>query len=269
MPPTHDAESATSLLPSESPFELHAVESPLIVYPRGGSPWLAYPHKDEEHFVRASFDRWDAMRVARGEYPPYPLAGGRSGLLVVENSRWFRDRYAYERQHYGTAYGFGGNVDEMLEEFEHFLFLFHDEFVEVIAAGVCFETSTAPFDLESPVRRVGLDDLADACTLEQFEEHGIRIHLRKDARSREELLEASRLCDQALYQVALELDGSIRVTHRLTVRTQRGTTKSRWRSFNKVEARFDGILDDPSALRPLVSRYAAEVAARRAARRTR
>jgi hypothetical protein len=269
MPPSHDAEGATSLLASESPFELHAVESPSIVCPRGGSPWLAYPHKDEEHHVRASFDRWDAIRVARGEYPPYPSAGGRSSLLVVENSRCLRDRYAYERQHYGTAYGLGGNVDEMLEEFEHFLFLFHDEFVEVIAAGVCFETSAAPFDLESPVRRVGLDELPASCTLERFEEHGIPIHLRKDPRSRGELLAASRLCDQALYQVALELDGTIRVTHRLTVRTQRGTTKSRWRSFNKVEARFDGVLDDPSALRPLISRYAADVAARRAARRAR
>jgi hypothetical protein len=258
------SESATDLLETESPFEPDAVDSPLLVYPTGGSPWLAYPHRDEEHFVRASFDRWDALRVSRGEYPPYALSRGRSCLRIVENSGWLQERYAYEVRHYGKAYRFGGDVKEMLEEFEHFLFLFHDEFVEVIAGGVCFEISSSPFDLNTSVTKPGLEELSEAFTSERFEEHGIRVQLRKDPRPQAELLAASHLCDQSLYQLALELDGEARVTHRLTIRTRRGEIKSRWRSFfGRVEASFNGLLDDPRALRPLIERYAREVAERR------
>ena len=263
MQPKACPDTATCLLPADSAFTPDTVESPLIVYPRQGTPWIAYPHADEEHFVRASFDRWDALRVSRGEVLPYETSDLGAAIFVVDHSRWLQERYDYERRHYGTAYGFGGDVNEMLEEFEHFLFRFHDENVEVIAGGVYFEVAAHPFDLDTPLTQVGRDELPEAYTVDRLEAHGIPMQIRKDPRAPAALLAASRLCDQSLYQLALELDGETSVTHRLTVRTQRGATKSRWRSFGRVDATFDGVLADPRELRPLILRYAAEVADRR------
>ena len=119
------------------------------------------------------------------------------------------------------------------------------------------------FDLDTPLTQVGRDELPEAYTVDRLEAHGIPMQIRKDPRAPAALLAASRLCDQSLYQLALELDGETSVTHRLTVRTQRGATKSRWRSFGRVDATFDGVLADPRELRPLILRYAAEVADRR------
>jgi hypothetical protein len=272
MCPENAIEKSFPLVPFESPFQPDAVDSPLVVYPPQSAPWLTYPHRDGDHFVRASFDRWDALRVCRGEYPPSAISGGRSSLRFIENSRWLRERYEYEWEHYGRnkQYAFGRNVDEMLEEFDHHVFLFHDEFVEVIAGGVSFETATTPFGLETPLVRLGLDELPETQTLERYEEHGLVVQIRRDPRPIADLVAASSLCDQSLFQVALELDGAARVSHRLTVRTRRGRTLSRWRSFfGRVDASFDGVVDDVATLRPMIARYADEVAERRRQRRAR
>jgi hypothetical protein len=93
------------------------------------------------------FDRWDSLRVSRGEYPAYPAGDHHErwcALGIVRPSGWLNERYEYEREHYGEAYGFGDDVTEMLTEFEHYLFKFHDEFVEVIAGGVHFDLADEP-----------------------------------------------------------------------------------------------------------------------------
>jgi hypothetical protein len=266
-------ELARRLLDGSSPLQPDPVDSPEVVFRSGTGARLIYPARGDEHFVQVSFDRFDALRVCRGEYPPYviPQEHG-SCVFTVESSRWLLERYNYEFEHYGKnqQYGFGRDVGEMLDEFDHFLFLFHDEFVEVIAGGVCFETSPAPFAPGARLRRPGLDELADEFTAERFEEHGIWVQVRRDPRPRPELLAASRLCEQSLYQVALELDGATRVTHRLAVRTRDGQAKSRWRSsFGRVEATFDGVPDEIQVLRPLIAAYVSEVAAQRKTMRKR
>jgi hypothetical protein len=264
---TSRGEIAKPLLDAASHLQPDPVDSPSVVYSYGATT-LVYPGRSDEHFVRVSFDRWDALRVCRGEYPPFTETEiTASSIFTVESSSWLRERYDYEYEHYGKnkQYCFGADVGEMLHEFEHFLFVFHDEFVEVIAAGVCFETRSQPFEASTPLTRLGLDELPDTCTVERFEQQGIHAQLRKDPRPRSEILAASRLCDQSLYQLALEEhDGSARVTHRLTVRTQHGETKNRWRSFfGRVEATLDGFPEDDRDLRPLIARYVGEVAERR------
>jgi hypothetical protein len=47
----------------------------------------------------------------------------------------------YENKHYGKSHEFGGNVNEMLTDLKHYLFSFHDQFMEIIARGFWFEES--------------------------------------------------------------------------------------------------------------------------------
>ncbi len=62
-------------------------------------------------------------------------------IFKVCNSPLLIERFEYEQKHYGKAYEFGGNVQEMLTDFTHYVFSFHDEFIEVIARGFWFEES--------------------------------------------------------------------------------------------------------------------------------
>jgi hypothetical protein len=251
-------ERAHLLLPLDSPFRPDPVLSPQveyapirIVYEGHAVPW-----------VRVTFDRWDSLRVCRGEYLPYDTDGSATSY-TVSDSRWLRERHAYEAKHYGTSYSWGKNVDEMLEEFDHYLFRFHDEFVEVIAGGVWFEASATPFGDDLPVLHPPSAELPDAAIVERLEAHGIGFQIRKDPRPHDQLLEASRLSDQSLYQVWIELDGDASILYRLTLRTRDGTLTSRWRSsFGTVEQTFSRV-PDLDEVRPLVAAYAHTVAEHR------
>lgn len=215
------------------------------------------------------FHRWDSLRVCRGEFPAYRSAdsgGGRVGLYVVRPSTWLRERHGYESKHYGDSYSFNNDVDEMLEEFEHYLFRFHDQFVEVIAGGVHFDVSDKPYGGGELHQRPGWADLPESAVAHRWQCSGIVCEVRVDGRDEATVLEASRFCDQAIVQVALQQEGSASVSHRLSVRTRDGVTKSRWRGhFGAAKNTFDGI---PSldAIRPLVEAHAAQVRERRDAR---
>jgi hypothetical protein len=132
-------EKMQALLPADSPFRPESVTGPRIVYDADEGPVaFGYLGHTELH-IRVRFDRWDAMRICRGEHSPYPEPPGPwGGIYTVENSHWLRQRFEYESRHYGDAYNFNNDVREMLEEFDHYLFRFHDEFVEVIAGGIWF-----------------------------------------------------------------------------------------------------------------------------------
>ncbi len=57
----------------------------------------------------------------------------------IENSAWLKERHKYESVNDGSSYEFGGNVDEMLSDFNHDIFSFPDQFIEVITRGIWFE----------------------------------------------------------------------------------------------------------------------------------
>jgi hypothetical protein len=95
---------------------------------------ILYPAAEGEQWVRVTFEGLDSLRVCRGEYVPYEeLPGKYSAVYLVENSAWLRERHAYEAEHYRGSYEFGGDVDELLTDFQHYLFKFHDQYVEVLA----------------------------------------------------------------------------------------------------------------------------------------
>ena len=98
---------------------------------------------EDDKFGRITFEKIDSIKVCRGEYMPYrhdPYEHG-DWVYQIKNSKWQNERYAYEKENYEDAYEFGGNVEEMITDFKHYLFSFHDEFVEVIAKGFWFEQS--------------------------------------------------------------------------------------------------------------------------------
>lgn len=245
--------SASFPLPGDvEQFEPHPVDAPEIRYGAHGV-FLDYRSRDDSGWVRVVFNRWDSIRVSRGEYPPYHDSGGHpSALAIVRPSSWLRERHSYESRHYGSSYGFGADVNEMLTEFEHYVFFFHDEFVEVIAGGVHFDTSVAPASGNTLHSRPGWAPLPDSAHEERWQFSGISYRVRSSLADRAQIVEASQLCDQVLVDLAPELDGRALLTHSLRVRTRDGRTVSRWRDpFGRVERTFKGV-PEIDELRPLI-----------------
>lgn len=120
----------------EVPLEADSVDSPIIYY---GEPMTAIHFITEDgRWGRITFERLDSLRVSRGENEPFPPAtddaDGFHWVSTISNSAWLRERYEYEKRHYGSAHNFGGNVDEMPEEYFHYVFSFRDQFVLEVGA---------------------------------------------------------------------------------------------------------------------------------------
>lgn len=125
------------------PVIADSVLSPDIYY--GNDITGIYFSTHDDQFGRITFDKFDAIKICRGEMMPYKYEWGtdESGTWVfrIENSKWLDERFNYEKENYGLSYGFGENVNEMLIDFKHYFFSFHDQFIEVIARGFWFEKS--------------------------------------------------------------------------------------------------------------------------------
>jgi hypothetical protein len=256
-------------LPVAADFHPEVSCGPRIVY--DDRPTITFDNRNEQ-YVRASFERWDALRVCRGEYSPYsfeppspPAIGQWPRFFVVENSPWLPDRYAYEKQHYGDAYGFGGNVDEMLTDFDHYVLSFHDEFVEVIAGGIWFELSDHPFVEDEWQADHPLRDLGPEHRVETFEYSGIACEVRRNQMPLDELRRRALLCAQPLVAFLFRLRGETEhtVAFTLSLRERRGQTTCVLRPWLGGEkARYSSIpaIDE---LRPIFLGYLDEVIARR------
>ena len=125
------------------PYKADPVDSPTVIY--GPNFTAIYFNTDDGKYCRATFEKLDSIRVCRGEYYPYDVDRNEElpycWVSKIKNSSWLLERHEYESKHYKHAYGFGGDVDEMLSDFSHFFFSFHDQYVEVLSSGVWFEVS--------------------------------------------------------------------------------------------------------------------------------
>ena len=118
------------------PVEMDRVLSPTVTY-TGSRAYMAHDTEQDTEDgqpIRVILNHLDALRVCRGEHLPYPRED-----TIVDNSRWQRERYAYEAKHYSDCYEWGDDVSTMLTTMRHYLFCFHDEFVEAIADGFTLE----------------------------------------------------------------------------------------------------------------------------------
>ncbi|MHC5309146.1 hypothetical protein ACYSNM_03545 [Myroides sp. LJL116] len=159
------------LEPIKIPVIADLVLSPVVIY---GTEFtsLNFETEDQE-FGRIVLDKLDAIKVCRGEILPYAFQESMQQIdevvwvFKVKNSKWLQERYAYEKKYYGDSYEWGNSVEEMLSDYSHYLFAFHDEFVEVLAKGFWFEQAPSslvgrPLPVNHPLQKLTttcIDDL--------------------------------------------------------------------------------------------------------------
>jgi hypothetical protein len=247
------------------PLKADSVEGPVVTYGKG--PAAINFLGDDGRWGRVTFEKLDAIRICRGEHDPYDRSAGDGGewswVSVVADSPWLRERFEYEKRHYENAYEFGGDVNEMIREFSHYVFHFHDQFVEALSAGIWFEVADAfigdrDLDPMHPALYLPASTVA-----ERFEAQGITCQVRRNPRAMAEILADAAFGSQKLLQIAAELDGSATPDWTLSVRVRGGRTESSLRSyFGKIEARYDGV-PELDTVRPRIEAWLAEVRQRR------
>jgi len=247
------------------PVVADSVESPAVRYGDGQASINLMTQ--DERWARITFEKLDSLRVSRGEYDPYPSDWKEGDPLhwvsVVVPSPWLHERYEYEKRHYGQAYEFGGHVDEMLSDFSHYVFTFHDQFVEVLCAGIWFELADEPIGNRDLDTNHPLLDLPPSFVSESFEAHGITCQIRRNPRPLDAIIKDAELCSQKLFQFAAELDGSSSVSWTASVRARDGRVRSYLKSyFGTVEQTFDGVATLEDVL-PRVEHWLREVGERR------
>ncbi len=240
------------------------VESPIVHY---CDPITAIHFTtDNGRWGRVTFERLDSIKVSRGEHAPFPShpndAGAFRWVSTISNSAWLRERYDYKKRYYGSAYNFGGSIDEMLDEYFHYVFSFHDEVVEAIAAGIWIDVDDAmiggrELDVSHPLKGLAHLDAA-----EHFESSGIRCFVRRNPMPNAELEAAAALCSQTVLEVGAELDGRSTPSWSLTRRVKNGIGRSYLRHFGNTTETYTGI---PSLadIRPPIDQWLAEVRERR------
>ena len=174
------------------------------------------------------------MKICRGEMFPYDYTWEKhkrgTWIFKVCNSPWLKERFEYEQKHYGRSYEFGGNVEEMLTDFTHYLFSFHDEFIEVIARGFWFEeskksllgkklTKAHPF-LPLPQKKIKYIVL-----------HNKRYRVTFNPLPIETLIENTHLCEQKVFEVSHLFEGEYMKDQTLVIMRRNGKVMSILRGF--------------------------------------
>lgn len=249
----------------EVPLKADPVDAPIVQY-GGGMTAIHFPTSDGK-WGRITFEKLDSIRICRGEYAQFPSAPDEadsfSWVSTVSNSRWLQERFEYEKEHYGKAYRFDGDVEEMRTDFSHYVFSFHDQFVEAIAGGIWFESAGSMLGERAPDPDHPLRGLAHLPSSETFETAGILCRVRRNPLSMEELERRAHLCSQPLLEVFAELDGRVGTDWSLTLRIRNGVRKASLRSYfgNSVQA-FDHV-PDFSEIKPTLDQWLREVRERR------
>ena len=220
-----------------------------------------------DELARVTFEHLDSIRVSRGEYDPYPKDRKPGDQLhwvsEVVPSPWLLERYEYEKMHYSLAYEFNGDVDEMLRDFSHYVFSFHDQFVEALSSGIWLERLDKSSDSETVSATHPLRALPRPTTPDFIEDYGMVCEIWPNTRPMDQILEDAKLCSQKLLQFALVLDGVKNINWTLAVRVRHGKVRSSLRpSLGPVRAIFEGVAT-LEHVRPHVQNWLHEVRERR------
>jgi hypothetical protein len=225
-------------VPLRVPLEADRVDAPQLRWGRG--PYalggheptaLVFSLQEEDSLGRVTFEELDAIRASRGEYEPYEGSPGWEAsdwVYLVENSRWLMERHRYESGHY----------DWPLTDFDHYLFRFHDDFVEAIARGIWLDRPDAARPFAPPATHP-LHELPPDTVVERARSEGFCWELRANPTPVDELLEASRLCSQRLFQYNLILGGRNVEDASVWLRTRRGLSVSTLASGFLRMTRYD------------------------------
>ena len=228
-----------------------------------GIYFITYP--DDKH-GRITFENLDAVKICRGELMPYEIDYSKveRGVWVfqIENSKWQKERFDYENKHYGKSYEFGGDVGEMLTDFKHYLFSFHDQFIEVIARGFWFEEAEQSlfrkeFMAGHPFLPLPLKNS------EIMTAHSLKTFIRKNQKSREQLIHDAQFCSQKIFEFALELEGEAKVSNTALLSYRNGELISTLRGyFGRQDVKYDGFASLEQFI-PFMENYMKEVYERR------
>lgn len=246
------------------PVDADSVDSPKVVYGEDGAVILFTT--EDEKYGRITFEGFDSLKVCRGEYCPYEDDWKEDTpyrwVSKVDNSLWLFERHVYESRYYKNAYGFGGDVDEMLSDYSHYLFSFHDQFVEVIASGVWFEKSETPF-IEGELTEGHPFLPIIPARVETISAGDLVCQVRLTSMNESQLLENINYCSQPVMELALELDGSASVDMLLRLRIRNGKVCSILdRRFCGEAAVFDGIANIED-IKPYVKSWLCGISERR------
>jgi hypothetical protein len=239
------------------------VLSPQVCYGYDGTS-ICFRTEDEQ-YGRITFENLDAIKVCRGEISPYAYEYERDvWIYQVENSLWQKERFDYENRVYGSSYEFGGNVKDMLTDFSHYFFSFHDQFVEAIARGFWFEKdSESLFGKPLQYGHPFLELPAEGCEILELSK--LKLQVRKNPKPIEQLANDAQYCTQTIAEFALELEGHASVYHALSLAYRSEKLISCLRAyFGKEVFAKEGIATIDDAL-PYVAQYAQEVYERRQA----
>lgn len=242
------------------------VLSPDVYY--GNELTGIYFQTEDEQFGRITFENLDALKICRGELLPYSnnwIEGQEyPWVFKVENSNWQIERYNYEKKIYGNSYEFGGNVEDMITDFSHYVFRFHDQFIEVIASGFWFEQDEVSLFKKELTKDHPFLNLPET-NAEKFIAHSLTCQVRKKIKSNKELIADAKFCSQKLIEFALELDGITSINNSLVLFYRNEKLISSLRGhFGRQIAEFDGIASFKDVQRH-IEKYMKEVCDRRKA----
>jgi len=239
------------------------VLSPDVFY---GDDTGIYFQTADDQFGRITFDNLDAIKICRGENLPYEdnwkVGQEATWVYKVENSKWLKERFKYENENYGSSYEFGGNVNEMLTDFSHYVFKFHDQFVEAVARGFWFEKDTdSLFKREFKEGHPFLP--LPETTIKHFEVEGIKCKAIFNPVPTDNLILNTQYCPQKLIEFALEFEGKFSVCQTLLIMQRQSKLISVLSQFiGRPEFEQEGVAAF-EVVKPIVDKYIGEVAERR------
>jgi hypothetical protein len=223
---------------------------------------------DDDLFGRITFNNLDSVKISRGEYLPFTSDWDEKSAMAypwvyeIEGSQWLKARHDYEVRHYQDCYEFGGDVDEMLIDFRHYLFSFHDQFIEVIARGFWFETAVEslknqPLSIDHPIQPL---PKTNGTTLSAY---GLISYVRFNPLDIVTLKRHACYHQQTLMEFRLDNQDAKHADHRLSLerRGDRFITRLSGYMGNNI-AIFEHIaaLEE---IKPYIERYLCQVAERR------
>lgn len=208
------------IIPIQIPVIADYVLSPIVIY-NDDFTSINFETQDEA-FGRITIQNLDAIKMCRGELPPYDDPTALEDYIIgtwvykVQHSKWLQERYQYEKRYYRQSYEWGNSVEEMLTDYSHYFFRFHDEFVEVIAKGFWFEKGDSSF-VGKPLPKkhpfLPIDHVyTDSLTIAEM-----KYNLKINPKSIDQLIEDSTFCQQKMVEVYLSLpeedflEGSLRI----------------------------------------------------------
>jgi hypothetical protein len=239
------------------------VLSPQVYYGDKGTS-ICFATEDEQ-YGRITFENLDSIKLCRGEHSPYVHQYERYvWVYKVENSLWQKERFGYENKYYGSSYEFGGNVNDMLTDFNHYFFSFHDQFVEAIARGFWFEkASESLFGKPLQDGHPFLELPAEGCEILELSK--LSVQVRKNSKPAEQLVIDAQYCTQTIAEFALELEGSATVYHTLTLAYRNSKLVSCLRGYFGKEVFAKGGIATIDEILPYINKYVQEVYERRKA----